>query len=208
MRAFSILVFLTILCLTTSGQNLENIYNKSMEAYQKRNFKEAVELIDECIMIDSTISNFWYNRGVFNSKQGAFQISINDFSKAISISPQNKTYFNARGNSRQDIKDYDGAISDYNKAILLDSNYTDAYWNKAETYEKLPDITSASYCYKKASLLKDDESLERLNYYRQNKLINDTTLNIVEYSTDSTYGYTEANPIEVGCNIYTGPQSQ
>ena len=203
----TIILSLSILKIV-NGQDIQSIYQKAMEEHDKGKYKSAIKYIDQCILIDSTIANLWFNRGIFHTKSNDLNASIEDFNKAILIDPLYKKAYNSRGNSKQDITDYDGAIDDYKKAISIDSTYIDAIWNLAETYEKKKNTLCACYNYKRASELGDNEALQRLNFYRVNKLIRDTSLILTEYTTDTSYGYSALNPIFVGNNIYTGPQSE
>jgi tetratricopeptide (TPR) repeat protein len=190
------------------AQNIDSLYNEAILANRKQNFYNSIDLFSKCLEIDSTKESIWFSRGVVLAKIGNFTASIKDYDKAIALNHNYlKAYYN-RGNSKQDIKDYNGAILDYRMVLIMDSNYVDAYWNLAETYEKKLDTLSACLNYRKASSLGDNEALNRLNYYRQNKLINDTSLNLSIPTEDSTYAFTEKNPVYVGSNIYTGPQSQ
>ena len=209
MRHLFFLIILSILPFKFSiGQDIQSIYEKAMKEYDKGNLESALKYIDKCILIDSSIANLWYNRGIFNTKLNKLSASIEDFSVAITLDPSYKKAYNSRGNSKQDINDLIGAIDDYNKAISLDSTYIDAIWNLAETYEKKYDTLAACINYKKASELGDNEALQRLNFYRVNKLIKDTSLILIDTSSDTTYGYSSKNPIFVGSNLYTGPQSE
>jgi tetratricopeptide (TPR) repeat protein len=208
MKTKSLLLILFLLVSRTYGQEIQELFDNAIKAYQERKYDEAVNLIDKCLAKEPGSAILWYNRGVFHSAQGAFKESIEDFTQSIIFDPTFKKSYNARGNSRQDVQDYQGAIYDYKVALKFDTAYIDALWNMAETWEKLSDTTTAAFFYQKAANLGDDLSLERLNYYRVNKKLNDTLLNITGYTTDSSYGFRPANPVYVGYNLYTLPQSE
>ena len=72
----------------------------------------------------------YFNQGLNKAKAGDYYGAINDYTKALMISPNYALAYYNRGFSKDKLKDYNGAISDYNKAIELDPNYTSAYYNR------------------------------------------------------------------------------
>jgi len=56
--------------------------------------------------------------------------AIQDFSKAIELSPNYTDAYISRGNAKADFKDYRGAIQDYTKAIELNPNIANAYYHR------------------------------------------------------------------------------
>ena len=51
--------------------------------------------------------------------KGDFQLAIEDYSKAIDISPNNEEFYFWRGRSKYNLNDYENAIIDFDKAIEL-----------------------------------------------------------------------------------------
>jgi regulator of sirC expression with transglutaminase-like and TPR domain len=60
-----------------------------------------------------------------NTKQ--YALSIKDFTRALSISPQNSTAVTDRGNAYMESGAYFKAISDFTTAILLQIKSSDSY---------------------------------------------------------------------------------
>jgi len=55
---------------------------------------------------------------------------LEDYSKAIELSPTYISAYNNRAAIKKNLKDYKGAISDYSSAIGIDSTFAAAYFNR------------------------------------------------------------------------------
>ena len=77
-----------------------------------------------------------------------------------SSSPQltAKAFYDS-GNSKIDLKDYQGAIADYNQAIKLKPDYADAYINRGNSKRKSGDYQGAIADYNQAITLNPDDDL-------------------------------------------------
>jgi protein O-mannosyl-transferase len=78
----------------------------------------------------------YYNRGLVYGKSNQLDLSINDFSNAISISPRFDLAYNNRGAAYFLEGNYDKAFESLNKAIELNKNNAEAYINRAYVYLK------------------------------------------------------------------------
>jgi tetratricopeptide (TPR) repeat protein len=77
--------------------------------------------------------------------KGDYDHAIADYSKAISLNPDNIDAYGGRGNTYSFKGDSDSAIADYSQAISLDPNYaTGAYYgNRAQEYLTKGDFAPA-----------------------------------------------------------------
>jgi len=71
-----------------------------------------------------------FNQGLNKAKAGDYYGAINDYTKALMISPNYALAYYNRGVSKDKLKDYNGAISDYTKAIELEPNDASAHYNR------------------------------------------------------------------------------
>ena len=62
---------------------------------------------------------------------------IEEYTKKIEEEPKNASYWNNRGVTYHNLKEYEKAIEDYNKAIELNPNYSLAYNNRGNTFSIL-----------------------------------------------------------------------
>ena len=81
----------------------------------------------------------YFNSGLLKQKLKDYDGAIADFSKAISLNPNDKEAYYNRGNSKLDLENYYEAIADYTKAIELNPDYTKAYYNRGVSKQKLKD---------------------------------------------------------------------
>ena len=65
---------------------------------------------------------------------GLFDKSVEDFTKAISIEPTDKTAYYWRGIVYNVIRKYNKALEDFDSAISIDKDYGDAYEGRGLTY--------------------------------------------------------------------------
>ena len=72
---------------------------------------------------------------------------IEEYTEKIKKDPDNNTYYYNRGNTLNNLKEYDKAIEDYNKVIELDPKHSFAYNNRGNShyYKKLYDNAIKDY---------------------------------------------------------------
>ena len=72
---------------------------------------------------------------------------IEEYTEKIKRGPDNDTYYYNRGNTLNNLKEYDKAIEDYNKVIELDPKHPFAYNNRGNSYyyKKLYDNAIKNY---------------------------------------------------------------
>ena len=95
------------------------------------NLLKAITNFSNAIIIDTSHSNAYVNRGFVKYKLGDFAGAIADYDKAILINP-NKNYLINRANIKTNIMDYEGAITDLTNAIEFESMDNDSlpYYNR------------------------------------------------------------------------------
>mgnify|MGYP003333369073 CR=1 FL=1 len=69
-----------------------------------------------------------------------FKGSIDDFTKAIEIDPNDDSSYKCRGLSKKSLKDFKGALDDFNKAIEINSNLVENYLNRGIIKMSLKDF--------------------------------------------------------------------
>lgn len=108
-----------------------NIYNN------RGKYKECISLLDEIERLDENIPELFLNRGFMHYSLNDYQKAMRDYSKAITISPNNVTALNNRALLRGFVGEYNGSIEDWNKIIVIEpSNYI-AIYNRALMFTKV-----------------------------------------------------------------------
>ena len=80
--------------------------------------------------------------------------AIDDVSKILHDSAEDKEMYVLRGTYYQEFTQYGNAIGDFSHALLIDKAYVDAYYRRAFSYEQTGDFKLA---------IKDYETLTRLS---------------------------------------------
>ncbi len=89
---------------------------------------------------EKDLAGVLYNRGTANAKKGNLTQAIEDFTKAIEISPNDLMAYNNRGSAYAQQGNFIQAMSDFTKAIDLSPNDPVAYHNRAVAYLLLKGI--------------------------------------------------------------------
>jgi tetratricopeptide (TPR) repeat protein len=82
-------------------------------------------------------------RQVSDQQVSWYEMSINDFTQAIKLDPNNSVIYRERGVVYSDSGNFEKALLDYTEAIRLSPNYAWAYRNRGNTYEAKGDYTNA-----------------------------------------------------------------
>ena len=75
---------------------------------------------------------------------------IEEYTEKIKKDPDNDTYYYNRGNTLNNLKEYDKAIEDYNKVIELDPKHSFAYNNRGLAFSSLESFDEAIKDFDKA----------------------------------------------------------
>ena len=104
---------------------------------------------------DPNFGRAYYTKGFAYYNLNKYDLSIENFTKAIALEPEIAESYNGRGWVYGTIDEYQKALQDFSKAIELDNKYALAYNNRGYTYLHLKDNVSACKDYKTACKLGD-----------------------------------------------------
>jgi len=85
-----------------------------------KRYKEAMEAIDQAILVDPR-AIFYVIRGNVHNNLGDKQEAIDDYTQALDLNPNVAYTYTARGSVRKQLGDNKGAIDDYTQALKLNS---------------------------------------------------------------------------------------
>ena len=111
---------------------------------------------------DHPVTELWQVvAGISQGRESVKQITlfdsvgfaIEDFSTAISLSPESPEPYNGRGISYMALGDDENAFADFNLAIKLDDRKAESWANQALVYEKRGDMKKARASYSRAAAL-------------------------------------------------------
>lgn len=131
--------------------------------FQIRIWKNSLSV---CAQVIDHGVNHWmafYNRGMVAQKDGRYDVSEPDFSRALSISPQAMVY-NNRAIARTHLNRLPEALDDLNRAIELRPDYVLAYGNRGLVYSRLGRFDLAIDDFSRGIALQPDAAA--LRHYR------------------------------------------
>ena len=107
----------------------QEAYNKGIELFNQKNFKEAVASFNKSIASDPNFTAAYYNKGVAENEAEMYQEAVETFTTLIGKQKgYSKAYFQ-RGKAYQGLSDYLKSEKDYEESIKLDANNPKAYYN-------------------------------------------------------------------------------
>ncbi len=85
-----------------------------------------------------------------------YEAAVNDFTRAINLSPDSTRGYHGRAIARLKTEDYDGAIVDFTRALELDADDARTYTNRGRAYSALGEAEAALEDYNRALALNPD----------------------------------------------------
>jgi tetratricopeptide (TPR) repeat protein len=141
--------FSKVLQLMPGVRNPKTLYAQAAGAYFKRRYKEAANLLEEALRLDSKFADAYNSRGMILYAQGKLKEAIADYMRAIKLKPHFWFYDNC-GVARRDKGDLDGAIDDFFKAIELNPKDPRVYINRGIAYHIKSELDKAIADFSKA----------------------------------------------------------
>lgn len=100
----------------------------------------------------------WLEEGDNYCKAEQYKESIEAYSKAIELDPDDAETYRLQGNAQEGLDRYGRAIADYDKAIELEPYSCRFYINRGDAYCKVKKYEEAIADYNEAIELADDDS--------------------------------------------------
>jgi len=141
-----------------AADDVDNYFDRGGQELSQGNFEEAVSDFTQVITLDPRAHEAYYNRGAAKANMFAkenplertktflagdcplLRDAISDFTKAISIDPNNFQYYMARDSAYIFIRQSKNAVADLTRAIRLNPNRADIYFNRGLAYVLNGDI--------------------------------------------------------------------
>jgi tetratricopeptide (TPR) repeat protein len=127
--------------------NLKELIDLSDKALARNNFKEAKNLLEKAIKINSNIFELYHKLGLINNNLGNFEDSIEYFKKVTLINPNFSAAFCNLGIVYAKLNNKNLAIQNYLKAIEIDPKNFKAYYNLGNYYLNNNDLNNAEKYY-------------------------------------------------------------
>lgn len=99
------------------------------------------------------VSVFYDLSGFTQHQKGNYQVAINNFTEAIALDSTHPAYYNHRGNSYLQLRQYRNAIGDYDKVLSRVPSQAQTYYNRSLAYYGVGDYQKANIDLFKADSL-------------------------------------------------------
>ena len=130
-----------------AGETGELRAKEAAVALQRGQAERATQLYTEALadtgLPNSRRSAILNDRGVAFSRINQPRVAIDDFNRAVQLSPESASIYNNRGNVLLAIGLASEAVKDFDRALLLAPGYAAAYSNRANAHGRLGDNEAA-----------------------------------------------------------------
>jgi len=144
-----LLLFLLILLIFGCSTSQITKYELGLESYNDARYRTAAEYFTRAIWENPVNAELYFLRGNAKAKLKLNDEAILNYTTAIKLDPEMKYYEN-RGLTFIEIKDYRNAISDFNEALIFDSTNSTLYFNRGYTQALSGNYESAIIDYSRA----------------------------------------------------------
>src|SRR5665647_1516062 len=96
--------------------------NKAYAQIQLNNYTEAVQTIDQGLLLYGNDEKLWYNKGYALFKLGRYQDAITAYDKVLLVNNQSIPALNNKGDTYFQMGKYQDAVDSYSRANTIDPN--------------------------------------------------------------------------------------
>ncbi len=116
---------------------------KGVSAFQKGDYRNAIDYYDRAINLDKENEEYYIYRGQAYEKLKRLERAQNDYRHAIELKQNSSGAYFGLANTYYKMNELDSAIMGYDLAILYDPNFDKAYLNRGITYLRKKEFTKA-----------------------------------------------------------------
>jgi len=121
----------TFEAIRIAPKNPKGYFLRAVIASKIELYDDAIDDFTEVILLDSLISDAWYNRGICKGILEDYEDAMLDINKAILIAPYEAKYYAERGRCWYAIGRIESSLLDYNRAIQFNPFEPDYVYNRA-----------------------------------------------------------------------------
>ncbi len=136
--------------IVSDPDNPNHYHARAFAYFRLAQYSEAMQDIERCIRIDSTIAIFHYTKGEILFAELKVEEALQSYRAALR---QNPNYFDAEfriGRIHMYIKSWNEAMKHINAGLKLNPNFAEGYFMKGEVYEELRDTAKAASSFQTA----------------------------------------------------------
>jgi len=137
-----LLIFLLVMPPLVRAQETPSALEEGKAALKAGKINQAVEIFSQIIAITPQAPMYYY-RGISYRSNNNHAAAIQDFDKAISLKPNEPSYYLQRGMSLHRIQEHQRAINDFSRVLELDPMNPYALANRARARFAMNSIDKA-----------------------------------------------------------------
>jgi len=144
--------------IKTYPENAEFIFRRGILNNKRGQFDKAVDDFNDALSKNSSNSlkvQIYLNLGASQIKLESFDLALDNYKKALDLSPRNPSIFNYKGYANYKLGNFSEAINDFNNAIDLDPNNAASYYNRGMAYLKTAEKSKACADFHKSCKLEN-----------------------------------------------------
>ncbi len=139
-----------------TSQEITTLLNTAIAEHQNGHLQPALNKYLEILNSSPKHPDALHLAGLIHYQSGQNSLAIEYIETAISISPNQASYYSNLGLAYAAENNFDDAIESYKKAIKITPNYPEARYNLGNAYRAIGKKNSAIKNYKKAIQMKPD----------------------------------------------------
>jgi len=113
------------------NNDLVDYFNLGLSNFTAQNYDKAIKYFEECIKSDYNSASSHYHLACIYEINDDIEKALENYNKAIEISPDETMFYNMRANCYYNKEYYQEAIDDWNLILEKDNDYNINYFNKA-----------------------------------------------------------------------------
>jgi tetratricopeptide (TPR) repeat protein len=125
------------------GRDSEEEYNRGVDLFNKRQYKEAIAAFSKAISLKATFTDAYFNRGVAYRLSEQYDKAAADMTVVITKKPKLADAYLERGQAYSALKQNDKALEDFNQALVLKPGLVEVYPARAGMYYLAGDYDKA-----------------------------------------------------------------
>jgi len=139
-----------------SEYNADYYFYQGLNEFEKGNYNQSLTYYNKAISLDSTVSNYFLNRGFIKIINSDTISALNDFKKSIQIDAHNAIAYYNMGRLNADIGNHQDASEFFIICMTIDPSYYPVYYNCAYSQYQIKDYYEALKNFEKAIQFDDD----------------------------------------------------
>lgn len=129
--------------LDNDPYNFDALHLLGIVHHQRKNHKEAINLINKAIKINPNYADAYNNLGNAEKEEGLIESALQSFKKAIEINPMHADAYSNLGNLLNHSFQYAAALNSYNEAIRIKPKFAEAHFNRGNVLHEAGEYIEA-----------------------------------------------------------------